>query len=334
MVKSAKRMAAVAMLAVAALVGGGCGPGGGILLTPVDVDQTLEEKTIGRDPGWGVREKIALIDLDGLLVNAERGPMLGRKENPVALFKEKLQRAEADDAVKAVVIRINSPGGSVTASDILHRELLTFRRRTGKPVVAAMMDTAASGGFYVAQAADHVLAHPTTVTGSIGVVFVTFSLEGLLMKIGVHTEAIKSGPHKDMASGLRALTAEQRRILQGLIDEYHGRFIDVVAAGRSGLERAAVEKLADGRIYSGVQAHARGLVDQIGYLPTAVGEAARRAGVDRFRVVAYHRPQGWKQNIYSAAPAGGQFNMIQLDVAGLLAPGEPQFMYLWTPDAP
>jgi protease-4 len=312
----------------------GCQPGGGFLITPVPERQDLEEKPLAPDPGWGVRDKIALIDLDGLIVNEQRGRLFERRENPVAFFVEKLQKAEADEQVRAVVLRINSPGGSVTASDICHRELAAFRRRSGKPVVVAMMDTAASGGFYIAQAADHVLAHPTTVTGSIGAVFVTFSLEGLLTKIGVKTEAIKSGPNKDMASPLRDLTPDARKILEELIAEYHKRFVDIVAARHPNLPRERLEQLADGRVYTGRQARRLGLVDQVGYVPEAIAEAARRAGVDRFRVVAYHRPLGWKQNVYSAAPLGGQFNMINVDLKGALSPGEPVFMYLWTPDVP
>jgi protease-4 len=322
-------LAAVLLAAACA----GCGPGGGLLITPVPAEQSLEEKVLAPDPGWTVGDRIAILDLDGLLVNEEQGPLFGPKENPVAFFMEKLQKAEDDGRVRAVVVRINSPGGAVTASDILYHELVAFRRRTGKPVVAAMMDTAASGGYYVAQAADLVVAHDTTVTGSIGVVFQTFSLEGLLGKIGVTTDAIKSGPNKDMASPLKALSPEAKKILQDLIDEYYNRFVDVVAASHPGIKREQIVQLADGRIYTGRQAHALGLVDRLGYLPDAIDAAARAAGIERYRIVTYHRPLGWKQNIYSASPVGGQFNLVNLDAKQLLAPAGPTFMYLWRPEA-
>ena len=151
---------------------------------------------------------------EGLTIGAPppRVPLLVR-------VREELEKAAQDRKLKAVVLKINSPGGTVTASDILYHELDDFRRRTKLPMVAVMMDVAASGGYYIALAADTIVAHPTSVTGSIGVIMVTVNADGLLQKIGVTAAAIKSGPYKDMGSPLRALTPEERAIFQSVIDD-------------------------------------------------------------------------------------------------------------------
>jgi protease-4 len=236
----------------------------GITICPTNSDGPVEEMLVRDAKGCFCRDKVAIIDVDGLIVNAKTGGLLGGDhENPVSLFRERLQAAADDKHVKAVVLRINSPGGAVTASDIMYQDLLHFRHETRKPVVACMMDVAASGGYYLAMGSDVVFAHPTTVTGSIGVIMNLYDATGLFTKIGVASNPIKSGPNKDIGNPIRPMTDEERAILQGMIDQFYGQFVKVVACGRH-MTDAQVRKLADGRVYTGVEAKELGLVDHVG----------------------------------------------------------------------
>lgn len=312
---------------------GGCAPTG-FKITPVPVDRTLKEVELQRDAGW-TSDKIALIDVSGVIMNSAKPGLLSKGEHPVSLLLEKLDAARQDGKVKAAILRINSPGGSVTASDIMHSEILRFRAG-GKPVVAVMMDVAASGGYYIACACDEIVAYPTSVTGSIGVIMQTVDLTGAMTKIGVASEAIKSGPMKDAGSPFRTLAPEERAIFQGVIDEMYQRFVEVVDQGRKNLDREKVLKLADGRIYTAGQAHDAGLIDHIGSLREAVQRTKQLAGIERCRVVTYQRPLSWHPNIYAQVhdeqPAPQATSLFHLDWPSWLRPGEVNFMYLWTPN--
>ncbi len=289
----------------------------------------LREKEVG---GEGPA-KIALVDISGTISDSQDKDLFGDKPGMLATLKEKFDRIAADSAVKAVVLRINSPGGTVTASDIIYHEIERLKARTGKKVVAAIMDVGASGGYYIAAAADRIVAHPTAVTGSIGVIMLTVNLQGLLEKIGVTGTAIKSGPLKDMGSPLRPMTEDERKLFQGVIDQLYDRFVSVVVAGRKNLTADQVRTAADGRIYTGPQALERGLIDRVGYLEDAIQLARELSGLKQARVVTYQRPGGYRNNIYSAAPDGGGMtvNLVNLDLSALARAGTPQFMYLWAP---
>jgi protease-4 len=306
----------------------------GLLIKPVFVDGPVHEVVVTKPEHWCCRDKVALIDVEGMIVNARVGGMLSPGENPVTLFHERLQAAAEDKHVKAVVLRINSPGGGVTASDIMYRDLCTFRAKTGKPVVACMMDVAASGGYYLAMGADHVVAHPTTVTGSIGVIMSLYNVSGLFKWAGIESDPIKSGPNKDLGNPARPMTDAERAILQSVVDGFYARFVEVVAAGRQ-MSAEQVQPLADGRVYSGAEAHRLGLVDQVGYLDDAVCAARELACLSDTAVVAYDRCNGYRGSIYAAAPTiPGQVN-VHLDVPGL-TPSQhgPAFLYLWRPGVP
>lgn len=315
---------------VATCVLGGCGQGGGWLIRPAPADKTLEETTVKADPGLFVFDKVLMLDLDGLIVNDRGGGIFGPDDNPVSLFIEKLDRAQADASVKAVVLRINSPGGGVTASDIMHRRVKEFIAKRKIPVIAIIEDVGASGGYYVACAADRILAHPTSITGSIGVIVQTVSFAGTMEKLGITAKAVKSGAMKDMGSPLKPLADKDLTVIQGMVDEYYKRFVDVVAAGRPDIKRDELLKLADGRVYSAAQAKANGLVDELGYVADAVAMAKARAGVTRAKVVMYNRPLGYRANFYSAAGLPTQFNLLNISVPGLLDLTRPRFLYLWT----
>jgi protease-4 len=245
-------------------------------------------------------------------------------------LREELKKAGEDSRFKALVLRINSPGGTVTASDIIYREISAFKQTSRVPVVASMMDVAASGGYYVALAADTIVAHPTTVTGSIGVIMLSVNAEGLMQKIGVATNAIKSGERKDMGSPFRALTPEERGIFQSVIDGLHRQFVDKVVERRK-LPAATATALADGRIYTADQALGHKLVDRIGYVPDAIEAARRAAGLDEARVIVYKRPREYRATYYarSETDAGGALGMVS-QLAGMTGAG-PRFLYLFLP---
>ncbi len=317
------------------IVPAGCDGNRGYLVTPVSLDQRLKETVVLADPGW-YSAKVALVEVEGLIANQRMG-WFGGGENPVSLLLEKLDKARRDKAVKAVVLRINSPGGTVQASEAMHHMLAEFRRKSGKPVVACITSAGASGAYYLACAADRIRCQPGGVTGSIGVIIQTVSFAGTMKLLGISADAITSGALKDMGSPLKDLTAEERKVFQQIVDEFYGQFVEVVAKGRK-LQEAKVRQLADGRIYTGRQALKLGLVDELGYLPDAVDDAKRAAGIRRAKVVAYDRPPGYRANVYAAAPAAGagglQVNLLNVQGGEMMFLRRVKFLYLWTTDLP
>jgi protease-4 len=305
-----------------------------LVLTPAYTGGPIAEVLVRDSEHLLCRKKIALIDVEGLIANARTSSLLGGGDNPVTLFKERLDAAADDPKVKAVVLRINSPGGAVTASDIMYQDLCRFRAETGKPVVACFMDVAASGGYYLAMGCDRIYAHPTTVTGSIGVIMSLYNAHDLLAKVGVSSNAIKSGPNKDLGNPARPMTDAERAILQGMVDRFYGEFVQVVCKGR-GLPEEQVRQLADGRIYSGKQAQELGLVDEVGYLDDAIECAKDLACIRDARVVAYDRGKGHRGCIYAKGPSIPSEITVKIDVPALNAWAGGQcgaaFLYLWEP---
>ena len=284
------------------------------------------------------RDKVLLIEISGVLTSAKPSGVLDRYFDRLSLptrFKEELTKAADDEDVKAVVLRINTPGGTVTASDILYHELQELKKTRKIPVIASIMDLGTSGGYYVAMAADRVVAHPSSVTGSLGVIMLTLNASGLMEKIGVRADAVTSGPHKDMGSPFRTMTDQDRVIFQGVIDNFYARFLRVIEQGRPNLKPETIRQLADGRIYSATQAKDHGLVDMIGYVDDALELAKKEAGIEEARVVMYQRVGGYHPNIYAQGPGALErtgWSFPKLDpVSLLLAGGTPSFMYLWLP---
>lgn len=312
---------------------GGCMPGG-LLITPVSADRRLVEESLGGESAFA-GAKIALLDIDGIILNGHAPQLFGEGEHPVSLLKEQLDRAQRDTAVKAVVLRINSPGGAVTASELMHDEIIHFREQTHRPVVAVMMDVAASGGYYVACACDEIVAQRSTVTGSIGVIMQMFDLTGTMNKLGIRGDAITSGPNKAAGSPFQEMTPEQRAIFKTIVDRMYEQFVDVVVKGRPKLTREKVLALADGRVYTAEQALENGLIDRIATMNGAIAQAKARCGAKSIRLVGYRRPIGFKPNYYAEAPAGGggDVNLIKLDLPAWLRAASPQFLYLWAPGA-
>lgn len=308
----------------------GCAPSGGFKITPIPADQTLEEQIVYRSPGW-VSNRIAIVDISGILMNSHTPSLFGEGEHPVALAVEKLESAAKDRRVKAVILRINSPGGSVTASDSMYQEILAFKAKTKKPVIAYFQDVAASGAYYLACAADEIIAQRTTVTGSIGVIMQMVDFTETMNKLGIGADAIKSGPFKDAGSPLRPMKPHERELFQGLVDGFYQQFVDVVAQGRPKLTRPAVATLADGRVYNAQQALESGLVDRIGTLNDAIEVAKQRADITSAHVVIYRRPLDWTPNIYAnspAPPATQNINLFNINLPVIFTK-RPLFMYIW-----
>jgi len=271
----------------------------------------LKEKTIS---GQG-RYKVLLVDVSGMILESPQRLLGGLKGvTTPSRVKEELDKAAKDDRIKAVVLKINSPGGTVSASDVVLHELKAFKAEKGVPVVASLTGLATSGGYYVAQAGDTIICYPTCITGSIGVLAMKLNLKGLMDKVGVDPEMVKSGDWKDFWSPFKPASPEEKKLMQGVIDNFYRGFIEVVAQGRK-LKTEEVRRLADGRIFTADQALELGLVDRLGYLDDALKEAKKQAGLEEARVVRYHRPDSYRPTIYSMLP--------DLEMAG------PQFLYLW-----
>ena len=289
----------------------------------------LDETTV---EGKGTA-KILLMDLSGVLSDETLSFSLTTPPPRVPILarvQEELRKAEKDEHVKGLILRINSPGGTMTASDTLYHEIYEFKMRTKMPVIAAIMDVGASGGYYVALAADTIVATPTSITGSIGVVMLTINAQGLMEKIGVAPLTIKSGPMKDAGSPFRALTPEERAVFQGVIDDMYGRFVRLVAQSRK-IPETRVREFADGRIYTPDQALSLGLIDKIAYLGEAVAMARKAAGLEEARVIVYHRPKEFAASIYATVPIAPIIGDNTLTrIAGMLGT-TPRFMYLWWP---
>jgi protease-4 len=280
--------------------------------------------------------KILLVDISAVISEKEKskGLGLGTEASLVARIKEELQKAEKDESVKAIVVKINSPGGTVTATDTIYHELTEFKRRTGARIVACVTGLAASGGYYVASAADEIIAHPTSITGNIGVIAMKFNVDQLLLKVGIQEETVKSAEKKDIWSPFRPSTPEEKEIIQTVIDTFHDRFVEVVHAGRKSLlSKEEVEELADGRIFTAEQALAAKLVDKIGYLDDALKALKGSLDLTEAKVITYCRRGSYKGTIYSGLPqrSDTDINLIAVNGDLLSLIPEVQFMYLWRP---
>ena len=276
-------------------------------------DKPLTETVI---EGAG-HDKILVMDLSGLMMESPRRglwSLLGKAAEP-GRVKEELEKARKDERIKAVVLRINSPGGTVSGADMIYHEISRFKEERQVPVVACFMSLAASGGYYVAMTADEIVAHPTTLTGSIGVVAMKLNVKSLMNKVGLEQETVKSGPWKDFWSPFRPANEAEKQMMQAIVDDFYRQFIQVVGQGRK-LSNREVKKVADGRIFTAAQARDLKLVDKVGYLEDALKAAKKRAGLTEARVVMYQRPDSYRPTVYSLGPE-------------LFADMGPQFLYLW-----
>ena len=276
-------------------------------------------------------EKILLIDIDGPISNRPKKTLVGFRSDTgmVDRIREILKKAEKDKNIKGILLRVNSPGGTVTSSDIIYHEIKSFKERFKVKVYVSVIDVAASGGYYVALAGDSIMVHPTSLVGSIGVLALKLNLEGLMDKVGVEWEVVKSSQKKDFMSPFRPLTKEERVLFQETIDRYYDRFVDLVVLNRDGLDVKEVRALADGRVYNARQALNNHLVDSIGYLKDLVELAKKELDQPDLKVVTYSRPREYKSNYYSSMGSTPKINLINLDLGFDWNQISPQFLFLW-----
>ncbi len=320
------RLVAPLLILAALLLCGACRPK--INLYP-DPGEALKEYTL---EGEG-RDKVLLVHLRGMLSTSPDSGLISVAPSPVQEVISRLAKAAEDKQVKAVILAINTPGGTVTASDILHQQILRHKRHTGQKVVALLMELATSGGYYAATAADHIVAHPTTITGSVGTVFIRPDLEGLMEKIGVQAEVVKSGKYKDIFSMFRHSTEEERDIMQELISQLNNRFLEVVLQSRK-LDHERLQTVAQANVLTAHQAQALGLVDDIGYIQEALAKTKELALLDKAKLVVYRREAFKDDTAYNsltnAAPLRGAA-LVDLGTSRLMQSLEPGFHYLWLP---
>lgn len=297
-----------------------------------DYTDPLKEHTL---QGAG-KHKVLIIHVKGFISDEVGKSLLQTRPSMVQEFVSQLRKAEEDRDIKAVVLQLNTPGGSATASDILYEEIVRFKAKTGVKIVAAMMDVAASGGYYIALPADSIIAHPTTVTGSVGVMFVRPKVVGLMDKVGMAVEISKSGKNKDMGSPFRATTAEENEIIQNLIGELATRFLNLVAKHRR-IDGEELARISTGRVYLANQALRAGLLDNIGYLHDALAQAKSLAGLpDDAKVVVYRRTEYPDDNLYNTSVSqlpAGNLKLIDISPIDSLANLPVGFYYLWLPAA-
>jgi len=276
--------------------------------------------------------KVAIIDVDGMLLNMEMPGPYSQGENPVALFRERLAAVERDPCVRALVLRINSPGGGVTACDIMRHDLVAFRERRPIPVMACLLDVGTGGAYYLATAADAIIAHPTSVVGGVGVILNLYNLNDAMAQFNVFAAPIKSGENIDIGSPITALGDERRRLLQAMADEFHARFRDTVISTR-GLQAEAQTEIFDGRVMTGRQAQYLGLVDAVGYLDDALAGARQAGGAANATAVLYHRSGDPAYSRYDITPnVPMQTGLFPYSVPGLDRARLPTFLYLWQPE--
>ena len=233
-------------------------------------------------------DAVAVVRLAGPIQESTAASLLGGGGITPALLRQRLKQARADPSVRAVVLRLDTGGGTVAAS----QEMAALVRDYPLPVVVSMGDLTASGGYYVASQADWIVAQPGTLTGSVGVIWSTYDIQGLLDKLGVELDTVTAGRHKDMFLPGR-LTPERRQLVQQMVDQMYDQFVTAVAEGR-GLPQEQVRELATGQLYTGQQALDLGLVDALGGLEEALAEAERLAGIEGARVVEL-TPSVWEQ---------------------------------------
>lgn len=284
--------------------------------------------------------KIVMIDVRGVIAEKAEGGLLGGTGVSVDDLAVRLRKAEEDSSVKAVILRINSPGGTVTGSDIMYREVRRFAAESRKPVVASLGEVAASGGYYLALAADRIIAEPTSVTGSIGVIMPTLNVSEGLNRIGIHSRSIKSGKNKDLANPLEPMRDEHYAVLQATVDEFYERFKGLVIerrtrpamAGVRSLEMSRVDDLTDGRVVTGERAAAFWLVDQTGGVSEAFAIAKGLAGIDSATLVKYFSEGSARPRTPyagSAAQQGMEINLVQIRAGMLTGLGYGGVYYLW-----
>ena len=273
-----------------------------------DATDPLKEFTIEGSGG----DKILLVPIRGTISDNPKKGLLSSSPSMVEQVVSQLKKAEKDKRIKAVLIKINSPGGSITASDLLYHEIISYKERTNAKIIVCMMDMAASGGYYMSLPADMIMAHPTSLTGSVGVIFLQPKVIGLMDKLGLGVDVKKYGKNKDMGSPFRESTEEEQKLFQITINHLGERFTSLVKKHRK-LDPQALAEMSTARLFLAEEALKLGLIDKIGYLSDAVKETKLLAGLPGdARVVLYRRAEHPDDNLYSIAGVATEDSRLSL----------------------
>jgi protease IV len=276
-------------------------------------------------------KKILVLDLDGVIQDTgdASSPFMNQGAYNHDDFLNMIEQAEKDKNVKALLLKVNSPGGGVVESAELHKKLMDFKTKTKKPLYVSMGTMAASGGYYISTAADKIYAVPDTLTGSLGVIMQGINYSGLAEKYGVKFQTIKSGPYKDIMSPSREMTEEERKIMQTLVNNAYSGFVKVIKEGRKMPEKK-VRQIADGRIYDGRQAKELGLIDKLGYMEDALADMKKTASLRNAQVIEYE--QTFSLPSFLSVKSHQLFS-DDIELAGLMkvlsTPNSPRLMYLY-----
>ncbi len=287
----------------------------------------LQEYTLEGDG----KDKILIIPVDGMISDAPKQDIFMTKPGLVEQVVVQLNKARSDSRIKAVLLKVNSSGGTITASDLLYHEITSYKAKTGNRIGVIMMDVAASGAYYISLPADMIMAHPTTVTGSVGVIFMRPKAVGLMTKIGLGVEVSKYGRNKDMGSPFRESNDEEKALMQNTVDKFGDRFISLVKKHRK-LDPDSLAKVSTARVFVADEALQLKLIDKIGYLPDAVSETKKLAGVSEdARVIIYRRSSVPEDNYYNTSGAEAQsvhFSAVQIALPEIIT-AKAGFYYLW-----
>jgi protease-4 len=277
------------------------------------------------------KDKILLIPVNGLISDMPKKGLIHTSASLVEQIVSQINKAEKDKQIKAVLFKINSPGGTITASDLLYHEISSFKERTGTKITVSMMDVATSGAYYISLPADLIMAHPTTVTGSVGVIYLQPKVGGLMDKIGLGVDVKKYGKNKDMGSPFRDSSEEEQKLMQKAVNDFGERFIRLVQKHRKP-ERQALSEISTARVFLAEEALKLGLVDKIGYLSDAVKESKMLAGISKdARVVVYRRNEFPEDNYYNTAGIASEdlnISVINIELPESLSL-KTGFYYLW-----
>lgn len=317
-----KKLLVTAALGTIVFLSAGCSP---IFHLLGPSPAPLREYTLEGDG----KDKILLIEVSGMISDVPKEGLFDSKPSLVEQVVMQLNKAAHDEKIKAVLLKINSSGGTVTASDLLYHEISAYKEKTGNKITVIMMDLAASGAYYLSLPADMVMAHPTTLTGSVGVIFLRPKTHGLMDKIGLGVEVSKSGEKKDIGSPFRESSDEEKMLMQKTVDAFGKRFLGLVQKHRR-LDDASYTEVATARVFTADEALGLKLIDKIGYISDAVKDTRLAAGLpDDARVVVYRRRDMPEENYYRASlPGGTNLAVVNIDLPELLK-AKAGLYYLW-----
>lgn len=275
------------------------------------------------------QNKILIIPINGMISDSPKQGLFDTSPSLVEQVVVQLNKAQHDSSIKAVLLKVNSSGGTITASDLLYHEILSYKVKTGNKISVIMMDLAASGAYYLSLPADMIMAHPTTITGSVGVIFMRPKAVGLMSKIGLGVEINKFGQNKDMGSPFRESNEEEKILMQKTVDTFGNRFIQLVQKHRK-LDEASLKEVSTARVFVADDALRLRLIDKIGYIRDAVKETKTIAGLaDDARIVVYRRYDSPEENYYRAgAQDAASVSLINIDLPEILK-ARAGFYYLW-----